>query len=81
MCNLTDFTESQLRLIQNGISEQIADNNIHIEQLENTFDYTLLSHNPDYMRRQKLNDDLWQCATKILEALVSKKMESIITCN
>jgi len=78
---LNDFTASQLKLLQDGISQQIAENNIHIEILENMFEYTLLSQNTEYIMRIQLNDDLWQCATKLIEAILVKKMEAIVTCN
>jgi len=80
-CNLTDFTESQLRLIQYGISVQIAENNFHIHKLEEIYEYTELSHHQAYIERELKKADLDQCATKILEAVVQKRMEAIVTCN
>jgi len=81
MCKLSDFNETQLRLMQDGICQQIADNNIHMKELEDIFLFTDLCKHQVYVEREKKKEDLYQCATKILEALVSKRVEAMVTSN
>jgi hypothetical protein len=81
MCRLNDFTEAQLRLIQDGITQQISENNSQLYQLEEIYEYTELSKHPAYLERRKRKDDLYQVATQVLEALVKKRVDAIVTCN
>ena len=81
MCHLSDFSETQLRLLQDGIVMQIAENNNQLYTLEDLFEYSELSKNIAYLERKKKEDDLYQIATQILEAIVKKKMEAIVSYN
>jgi uncharacterized protein YydD (DUF2326 family) len=81
MCRLQDFSESQLRLIQDGITQQISENNNQLYTLEDIYEYSELSKNPSYLERRKKKDDLYQVATQVLEALVKKRVDAIVTYN
>lgn len=81
MCNLSDFTIPQLRLIQDGIASQISENNGQLFTLEDIYEITELNKHPIYLERKKRKEDLYQVATKILETLVAKRVVAKVTCN
>lgn len=81
MCKLSDFTEQQLRLMQEGNCQLIAENNNHLRTLEELYEITELCKHPVYIERKEKKDDLYQIATQVLEALVKKRVDAIVTCN